>query len=172
MDKTHKKDTYSVPIINLTNQEISESILYHLRFGLNHSFVNKNRFVKLNIVAEFEQLLTKVSKAVPKDQLEHFKHFLRVYTNLFNQNLQGTRDFTYKVLHKLTSDPNISVLSGDKDSSVVIMERKIYVEKLEVLINEGIKNGKYAKAEDTTLQDLISFQTFLSRNFAKTLPLK
>ena len=43
------------------------------------------------------------------------------------------------------------------------MERKIYVEKQEVLINEGIKNGKYAKAEDTTLQVLKSFQTFLTR---------
>ena len=34
------------------------------------------------------------------------------------------------------------------------------------MINEGIKNGKYTETEDSTLQDLKSFQNFLTLNFA------
>ena len=92
-------------------------------------------------------------------------------TNLFHQNVHSTPDYTYKVLQKLASDPNLVVLSGDKDSSVVIMQREVYVEKLEDMIKEGISNGKYTETEDTTLQDLKSFQSFLVRNFKSSLPL-
>ena len=84
----------------------------------------------------------------------------------------NTRDYTYKVLHKLASDTNLVVLSGDKDSSVVIMQREVYVNKLEEMIKEGIKSGKYPETEDSTLHDLKSFQNFLTRNFKTTLPLK
>ena len=63
------------------------------------------------------------------------------------------------------------VLSGDKDSSVVIMQRADYVKKLETMIEEGIANGKYVVTEDNTLKDLKSFQNFLTRNFKSSLPL-
>ena len=167
----HKRDNYSVPVINLSNQEISQSTLHYLRFGLNHSFVNKNRHIKLNLASEFELLFTLVNKDVSSHHLEDFKHFLRTQTNLFHQNVHSTPDYTYKVLQKLASDPNLVVLSGDKDSSVVIMQREVYVEKLEDMIKEGISNGKYTETEDTTLQDLKSFQSFLVRNFKSSLPL-
>ena len=112
-----------------------------------------------------------MNKDVSSDHLEDFKHFLRTQTNLFHQNVHSTPDYTYKVLQKLASDPNLVVLSGDKDSSVVIMQREVYVEKLEDMIKEGISNGKYTETEDTTLQDLKSFQSFLVRNFKSSLPL-
>ena len=51
------------------------------------------------------------------------------------------------------------ILRGDKDSSVVIMNRSDYVEKLEGMIEEGVKKSTYKKTEDTTLQD------FSYRNF-------
>ena len=63
------------------------------------------------------------------------------------------------------------VLSGDKDSSVVIMQRAVYVNKPETMIEEGIANGKYVVTEDNTLKDLKSFQAFLTRNFKSSLPL-
>ncbi|XP_068697638.1 uncharacterized protein [Montipora foliosa] len=63
------------------------------------------------------------------------------------------------------------VLSGDKDSSVVIMQRADYVNKLETMIEEGITNGKYMVTEDNTLKDLKYFQDFLTRNFKSSLPL-
>ena len=115
--------------------------------------------------------LTQVSSGVPTSQHEDFKHFLRIHSKLFYSNILNTSDFTYKVLHKLASDPNIAVLCGDKDSSVVIMQREDYVKKLEVMIQECITNGKYIETEDNTLKDLKTFQSFLTRNFKSTLPL-
>ena len=57
------------------------------------------------------------------------------------------------------------ILRGGKDSSVVIMNRSDYIEKLKRMIEEGVKKGTYEKTEDTTLQDLKKFQDFLYRNF-------
>ena len=144
---------------------------YIIYYGLNHSFINKNRHVKLNLLSEFELLLNQVSSSIPVCQHEDFKHFLRVHSNLFHQNIFSTSDYTYKVLHKLASDPDLVVLSGDKDSSVVIMQRADYVNKLETMIEEGITNEKYMVTEDNTLKDLKSFQDFLTRNFKSSLPL-
>ena len=144
---------------------------YIIYYGLNHSFINKNRHVKLNLLSEFELLLNQVSSSIPVCQHEDFKHFLRVHSNLFHQNIFSTSDYTYKVLHKLASDPDLVVPSGDKDSSVVIMQRADYVNKLETMIEEGITNEKYMVTEDNTLKDLKSFQDFLTRNFKSSLPL-
>ena len=63
------------------------------------------------------------------------------------------------------------VLSGDKDSSVVILPKAKYIEKVENLIKEGIREGKYEKTCDTTTPDLLSFQNFLQRNFKTILSL-
>ena len=57
------------------------------------------------------------------------------------------------------------ILRGDKDSSVVIMNRSDYIEKLEGMIEKGVKKSTYKKTEDTTLQDLKKFQDFSYRNF-------
>ena len=45
------------------------------------------------------------------------------------------------------------------------MDSKKYYEKLETMVNEGIKNGIYKETTDTTLHDLKLFQDFLYRNF-------
>ena len=49
----------------------------------------------------------------------------------------------------------LSFVKGDKDSSVVIMDKPDYVTKYQrVMIEEGINNGVYAQTNDTTLNDL------------------
>ena len=49
----------------------------------------------------------------------------------------------------------LSFVKGDKDSSVVIMDKPDYVIKYQrVMIEEGINNGVYAQTNDTTLKDL------------------
>ena len=116
--------------------------------------------MKLNLLSEFE--LNQVSSSIPVGQHEDFKHFVRVHSNLFHQNIFSTPDYTYKVLQKLATDPHLVVLSGDKDSSIVIMQRADYVNKLETMIEEGIANGKYVVTEDNTLRDLKPFQDFLT----------
>lgn len=167
----NKKDDFSVPIINLTDKTIDQSILYYLRFGLNHSFVDKNRYIKLNLAIDMEFLFTQVKDTIPSQEQENFKHYLRTMTNRFTNNVYHTTDYTYKILQKLASDSDLVVLSGDKDSSVVILPKEKYVEKMETLIYEGIQEGKYAPTTDTTISVLTSFQNFLQRNFRTTLPL-
>ena len=123
MKSKHDSKDFSVPIINLLSQVIADATLHYLRYGLNHSFIDKNRHMKLNLLSEFQLLLNQVSSSTPVGQHEDFKHFLRVHSNLFYQNIFSTPDYTYKVLQKLATDPHLVVLSGDKDSSVVIMQR-------------------------------------------------
>ena len=65
----------------------------------------------------------------------------------------------------MIKDENIAVLSGDKDSSIVIMQKDDYNHKLQQMIDEGIRIGIYAPTEDNTLNDLRKFQDFLRRNF-------
>ena len=48
------------------------------------------------------------------------------------------------------------------------MDSKMYYEKLEIMVTEGIKNSIYKKTTDTTLHDLKLFQDFLYRNFMIT----
>jgi len=118
-----------------------------------------------------EILLNQVSSSIPDCQHEVFKHFVCVHFNLFHQNIYSTPDYTNNVLQKLASDPDLVVLSGDKDSSVAIMQRADYVNKLEPMIEEGITNGKYVETDDNTLTNLKSFQNFLTQNFKSSLPL-
>ena len=65
----------------------------------------------------------------------------------------------------MINNDKLAIVSGDKDSCVVIMTREDYNDKLEAMLNDGISKGIYAHTEDTTLRDLKLFQDFLRRNF-------
>ena len=65
----------------------------------------------------------------------------------------------------MIKDENIVIVSGDKDSSVVVMNKADYVMKLQNMIEEGILKGVYEETEDTTLDDLRLFKDFLRRHF-------
>ena len=105
------------------------------------------------------------SKKVENIQWESFHEFLRGYTDMFSKNVLNNEDFTYKNLKSLIQDENIVILQGDKDSSVLIMDKKDYIQKLENMIEEGINKDTYEKMGDTTLQEFKIFQDFLYRNF-------
>ena len=85
----------------------------------------------------------------------------------FTQNIYHTKDDTYQHLGHLIQNNNIVLLSGDKDSSVVVMNKKDYIFKVDNMINEGIQQGKYNWPNDKTHEDLEKFQHFLYRNFKK-----
>ena len=55
--------------------------------------------------------------------------------------------------------------SGDKDSWVIKMNKQHYIERLEGMLDEGIKRGTYEQSADTTKQGLQPFHSFLYRNF-------
>ena len=59
------------------------------------------------------------------------------------------------------------VVFGDKESCVVLIDKTDYQDKLQKMVEDGIKNGIYKVAEDNTLKDLKLFKSFLYRNFRK-----
>ena len=46
-----KKDSYTVPVINLSSEDLDTK---PLKYGLHHSFTDKNKYVKRNIAVELE----------------------------------------------------------------------------------------------------------------------
>ena len=58
----------------------------------------------------------------------------------------------------LQPNKDIVLLSGDMDSSVVILDTACYIEKINRLINDGTSTGVYANEEnDNTLTELSKF---------------
>ena len=104
-----------------------------------------------------ESLAYSPSKQVDPSQLENFHEFLYGYNDVFSKNFLSSNDETYKNLIKKN---DVVILKGDKDSSVVIMNRSVYLEQLGGMIKVGVKKGTYKKTENTTLQDLKKSQDF------------
>ena len=70
------------------------------------------------------------------------------------------------MLKPLQRNKDIVLLSVDKDSYVVILDKAYYREKINKLVNDGISKGVYViKGNDSTLSELKSFQNFVCRNF-------
>ena len=70
-----KKDTttnYTLPIINLSSYILSEAENNQLKFGINHSFVNKEKQMKKYIAANMESL----SYSTNTSKLGDFHEFL------------------------------------------------------------------------------------------------
>ena len=79
--------------------------------------------MRKNIVANFQIVSHKVSQSVNHDQVKDFHEFLRAYTDIFAKYIYATKDFIQKILKNIIEDENIATLSGDKDSSIVIMQK-------------------------------------------------
>ena len=102
--------------------------------------------------------------AVPSKQ--NFYEFWRSATDTFTQNGYRTKDSTYNLLKPLQRNKDIVLLSGDKDSCVVILDKAYFKQKINKLVNDGISKGVYViKENDSTLSELKSFQNFVCRNF-------
>lgn len=160
-------DNYFVPVINLSLAVLSSQEKQQLSFGLEHSYVDKNKHIKKVLAANLETVADRVTQSIDNDKREDFHEFLRGYTDIFTKNIYATKDFTYHKLKNLVNNKNIAVVSGDKDSSIVIMNRSDYNDKIQQMINEGVQKGVYAPSTDTTLKDLKTFKDFLYRNFHK-----
>ena len=81
-------------------------------------------------------------------------------TNKFTQNILQTKDNTYHDLRHLRNTKDIVLLSGDKDSYVVIMNRVDYVKKVNRMINKRKQQVKYEMTTDTTHEDLEKVSMF------------
>ena len=164
-DKQKFKDSYQVPIINLSDIVLSEEEKEGLRYGLQHSFIDRNKYVKQNLAIEMETLADTTNKNVKQEDNEAYHEFLIKYTNIFTKNVYNTKDYTYKKLKELINNPNIVILEGDKETAIVIMNKIDYISKMNEMIEIGLADGTYVESEDTTIDDLNHFRDFLYRNF-------
>ena len=136
---------YSTSSINLSHIELTSDEASQFKLGLEYSFI----------------------ESLESCKCEDFHELLRANVDIFTKNIHETRDNTYKNLKRTINDPNIAVVSGDKESCVAIMNRSDCFKKMQHMIDEGIENGVYIVAKDKTLEDLKLFRSFLYRNFKK-----
>ena len=65
-----------------------------------------------------------------------------------SNNLYCTKDTMYHKTKLTRDDKDIVIHLGDKDSSIIIMNKKDYNRKIDDMINGGIQQGKYKETED------------------------
>ena len=105
------------------------------------------------------------SNCVEPGKLEEYHEFLQVHAEIISRNIYNSKDYTYHDLKLLIKNKDIKVLLGDNDSSIIIMDSKMYFEKVRTMVKEVIKSGIYKETTCTALHDLKLFQDFLYRNF-------
>ena len=159
------KNEQPVPVINLSSTVLSAEEKNVLSYGLDHSFVDKNAHVKKNVAASLECVADRVTSLVDNSKKEHLHEFLRASTDIMAKNIYSSKDLTYSKLKTLARDENVAVIPGDKDSSVVVMNKADYLTKLQQMLDDGIRDGVYQATDDTILSDLKKFSNFLYRNF-------
>ena len=74
---------------------------------------------------------------------EDFHEFLRAYVDLFTKNIYATTDNMYKHLKSVKTDPNVAVVSSYKESCAINMNKIDDDNKLQEMINDGIRNRIY-----------------------------
>ena len=67
---------------------------------------------------------------------------------MFTKNVHAIKHYTYKNLKTLIKNKDLVVISGDKESCVVILKISDYDKKLQIMMDEGITNGTYAPTTD------------------------
>ena len=138
-------------MINLSSIELRSNKLNKFKCGLHYSFVDTNRNIKKHLAANFEYLADKITENLDSHKREDFPEFLRAYVDTITKNVYATTDYTYKHLKGIIKDPNLVVVSGDKESCVVMMNKSDYQNKMQQMINDGIRAGIYKLTVDNTL---------------------
>ena len=124
-----------VPVINLSSEDLD---MKPLKYGLRHSFTNKNKYVKRNIAVELESLATSLDKFADQSLKEFFHEYLRSSTNVLAKNIYSDKDATFKSLNSLRKNKDV-VLAADKESCTVILNKDDYIKKVNNIIEDRIK---------------------------------
>ena len=66
-----------------------------MKYGLHHSFIDKNRFIKQDLGVELESLAANVDEFVSPEVNEEFHQFLRNSTYTVANNVYQTKNDTY-----------------------------------------------------------------------------
>ena len=94
-----------------------------LEHDLKQCFADKNIYIKNDIAKSFS---SSINKDISPDDTGNFHKFLRSATNTITQNIYKAKDSTYNLLKPLQRNKDIVLLSGDNDSSVVILDKACY----------------------------------------------
>ena len=97
-----------------------------MKYSLHHSFIDKNRFIKWDLGVELESLAAKVDDLVPPEVKEEFHQFRRNTTHTLANNAYHTKEDIYNKTKSLRVNKNTATLSGDKDNSIVVMNKIDY----------------------------------------------
>ena len=73
---------YSVPVVNLSNNYLTEKKTCSIKIGLDHSFVDKYKHIKKDLTANSEVAAEKVTRSLDKEVREDFHEFLRAHTEI------------------------------------------------------------------------------------------
>ena len=150
-----KKDSqYQVPVLKLSTENIN---MAPLRYGLHHSFTDKNKYVKRNVAVELETFARFLDPHVTHRKNESFHEYLCSASNTITKNIYSDDNNTYKSLSNLINNTNIVVLAADKETCTVILNRTDYQNKVNNMINEGIAEAKYIETVDNTHKHLKHF---------------
>ena len=127
-----------------------------LKYVLHHFFIDKNKFINRDLGIELESLASSVNTFVPQECKEEFHQFIKNTTYKFLNNVYRTKDTIYHKTKVIRENRDIAILSGDKDSSIV-MNKKDYNRKIDGMINEGIQQERYEETDDNISKELESF---------------
>ena len=165
--KAERKTTtkYSVPVIYLLTYHLKDIEYQQFKLGLDYSYIDKNKNTRKFLAANFDALAQRTSDSVEARRLEEYHEFLHGCTDIFTKKAFLMKDYTYLNLKNLIQEEDVVVMKGDKYSSVIILNKTDYIEKLENMVKEGIDKGTYTLAEDNTIKVLKNFKQFLKRNF-------
>ena len=114
-----------------------------------------------------ESLAKSLDKFVDQSLNEFFHEHLRSSTNVLSKNIYSGKDTTFKSLKSLRKNKDIVVLTADKESCTVILNKYDHIKKVNDIIEDGIKQMKFVETTDDTCNELRRFQDFLHRHFYK-----
>ena len=109
-----------------------------LKLGLKYSFINKSKNQQKFLAANLESICQKVDKDIGQSMKEEFHEFLRGYIDIFIRNMNNAKDHTYNNLKQLIKNKNLCIISGDKDSCIIIINQQDYIQELEGMLDEGV----------------------------------
>ena len=89
---------------------------------------------------------------------------MRAYTDIFTSYIFATKDYTFHNLKDIIRDKDLVLLRGNRDSSVIVMDRIDYNNIIQKKIVHGTKKYIYEETADNTLIELKNFQDFLYRD--------
>ena len=123
--KSNKKnDSYAVPVINLFSKDLDTK---PLKYGLHHSFTDKNKYVKRNLAVELNSLATSLDTFVDQSLKEFFHEYLRFSINFLAKHIYSDKDTTFKSLNSLRKNKDIVALQVNKESCTVILSKDDYI---------------------------------------------